>query len=333
MSGRGPVRAAIVGAGLMGRWHARAVAHAGSIVVAVIDADAARATALAAEHPGARASATLGVATSAGGIDAVHICAPLGAHDALAREALDAGCHVLVEKPLVETATATAALLDVAARRGVLVCPVHQFPFQRGVREIIARLPELGPVLHVQALSCSAGAGSGDGDARDRVAADILPHPLSLAAAILDGAMADVPWRVQRAAPGELVIMGRSATASISIVVSMGGRPTTNALHVIGARGSAHADLYHGFAVVEDGAVSRARKILHPFALSGASLIAAGTNLLRRAASSEGAYPGLWELVAAFHGAVAGRSSSPVSPDRILDIARARDTILAEAHG
>lgn len=331
MRGRGPVRAAIVGAGLMGRWHARAVARAGSVVVAVIDADPARAAALAAEYPGARAAATL-ASVSGEGVEAVHICAPLAAHEPLSRDAIAMGMHVLMEKPLLATARATAALLELAAQRGVLVCPVHQFPFQRGVCEIIARLPAIGPVLHLQALSCSAGAGTGDAELRDRVAADILPHPLSLAAAILESAMSDVAWCAQRSAPGELVIMGRSGAASISIVVSLGGRPTANELHVIGERGSAHADLYHGYSVVEDGRVSRGRKILHPFALSSASLVAAGTNLLRRAATGESAYPGLRELVAAFHDAVAGRSASPITPVRILDIARARDAILAGAN-
>ena len=331
MSGRGPVRAAIVGAGLMGRWHARAIAHAGSVVAAVVDADQARAAALAAEFPGALAATSLATAKTEG-VEVVHICAPLDAHEVLAREAIGMGMHVLAEKPLLDTAPATAALLELASQRGVLLCPVHQFPFQRGVREIIARLAEIGPVLHIQTLSCSAGAGSGDAASRDRVAADILPHPLSLAAAILATAMADIAWTAQRAAPGELVVVGRCGAVSISMIVSMGGRPTANTLHMIGARGSAHADLYHGFSVMESGEVSRARKILHPFALAGANLVAAGTNLLRRAASGESAYPGLRELVAAFHGAVTSRAPSPIAPGRVLDISAARDAILASVN-
>jgi hypothetical protein len=112
------------------------------------------------------------------------------------------------------------------------------------------------------------------------------------------------------------------------MLVSMSGRPTTNSLRVVGASGSAHADLFHGFAVVESGAVSRGRKIIHPFALAGATFAAAARNLSTRALSRESAYPGLRELVAAFHSAVRGESSPPISPAQMIDVARARDAIL-----
>jgi hypothetical protein len=133
---------------------------------------------------------------------------------------------------------------------------------------------------------------------------------------------------VQRAAPGELRVSATSGAATMSALVSMSGRPTTNSLRVIGARGTAHADLFHGFAVVETGAVSRTRKIVHPFVLAGATLGAAAVNLSRRAFVRESAYPGLRELVAAFHAAVRGGAPSPISPSQTLDIARARDAVL-----
>jgi predicted dehydrogenase len=331
MTSPGPVRAAILGAGLMGRWHARAVKRAGGSVAVVVDPDASRAVDLARAHRAGYAR-TLGEAVSSGAsIDAVHVCTPLESHDALAREAIELGLHVLVEKPLVATAAATADLLRCAGERGVLVCPVHQFPFQRGVRALVAALPAIGPVVHVAAITCSAGGENSDADGRGRIAADVLPHPLSLFSAILGVPVASIDWQVSAPAPGELRAWGGAQGATLSIVVSMSGRPTRNAVHVIGARGSAHADLFHGFLVRESGAVSRARKIVQPLAHASATFGAAVGNLARRAVAGESAYPGLRTLVAEFYAAIRGTAPPPISVAQALDIAIARDAILAPA--
>jgi predicted dehydrogenase len=323
------LRAAVVGAGLMGRWHARALRHAngGAELVAVVDSDRARAASLAGEH-GARATTSLAEAIAATSIDVVHICTPLETHRAITLDAVAHGMHVLVEKPLVDSTGETEEILRAAAGRGLLVCPVHQFPMQRGVRRVIAALPRIGPVLHVEATACSAGAQDGRDDARDRVAADILPHPLSLFAAVLDAPLADVSWSAHHPRAGELLATGTVDATTLAIVVSMAGRPTTNSLRVIGARGTAHVDLFHGFAVIEGGGVSRARKILHPFALAAATSVAALANLSRRAMATESAYPGLRELVGAFYAAARGERPPPIAPGRVLDVARARDAIL-----
>lgn len=321
------VRAAIVGAGLMGRWHARAIERSGGIVAAVIDPSAAHSRELAEAH-GALQTSTLGEAVDRTSIDVVHICSPLETHVVIARETIALGKHALIEKPLVPTAGETEQILGDAAARNVLVCPVHQFLFQRGVRDVIAALPRIAPVLHVSVTSCSAGADLADAKACERVAFDILPHPLSLGVELMDAPLADIDWGVRRSAPGELLASGRAGSTTLTVLISMAGRPTANVLRVIGARGSAHADLFHGFAVIESGSVSRARKILHPFTSSGASLAHAFANLARRAMTRETAYPGLRELVARFHAAIRGDASAPIPPAHILDVARARDVLM-----
>lgn len=333
MTARGGLRAAIVGAGLMGRWHARGVRHANGLVAAVVDADLQRASTLARRHGAAVVARTLGEAASATPIDVAHVCTPLGTHEAVATEAIATGIHALVEKPLAASATVTRELLRAASERGVLLCPVHQFPMQRGMREVVRALPRLGPTLHVQTIACSAGAAEGNERLADGVAADILPHPLSLFASVIEMPLASVSWSAFRPRPGELLVAGVAGTVTLSLIVSMSGRPTTNALRLTGAKGTAHADLFHGFAVIEAPGVSRARKILHPFTLAGATLTRASGNLLRRVFVGESAYPGLRELIAAFHAAVRGEGSSPIPSARILDIAVARDAILRQATG
>src|SRR5439155_10159564 len=196
------------------------------------------------------------------------------------------------------------------------------------VQRVVAALPRIAPVLHLQTIACSAGADGSDQPSRDRVAADILPHPLSLFAAILDARFAELQWDARRAAPGELLATAAVGTTTLSIVVSMSGRPTANAMSVIGAHGTAHVDLFHGFAVIEPDAVSRIRLVVHPLSLATASLVAATTNLARRALAGETAYPGLRALVASFHAAVRGEAPTPIAPERTLHIARRRHALL-----
>lgn len=327
MSARAPLRAAVIGSGLMGRWHAAALRRAGGTVVAIADRDPSCAGALAARHPGARAVADLDAALAAG-VDVVHICTPTPSHAALAERALTAGRHSIVEKPLAPDAAATAALLHLAETRGRLLCPAHQFLFQAGVLAAARRLPALGRPLHLDLTVCSAGAAGRPEDAQDGLVAEILPHPLALARRLLAAPLADLPWQVARPRPGELRATAVVGDATLSLLVSLHGRPTANALRLIAERGTIHADLFHGYALVEGGAASRARKVAHPFLLAASTLGAASANLARRAAAREPAYPGLRQLIAACYAAVRGVAPPPIAPTEVLDVAAARDALL-----
>lgn len=311
----------------MGRWHADAAAHAGGRVVAVVDPDVTRARALAARYSGAVVAPDLDAALSATPTVA-HICTPLATHQALALRAIERGLDVVVEKPLAPDAATVRALLDAATARGALLIPTHQFLFQPGVVRALAELPAMGPLRHVESVACTAGAEGGDAAARDALLGEILPHPLALLARLLPEPLPRVAWHVEHPAPGELRATGQSGAAGISVLISTGGRPPRNELRLIAERGTAHVDLFHGFAVLETGQASRLRKIARPFALASRTLLAAGANLAGRAARAEPAYPGLRELVRRFYTAVKHRGPPPITPGEALDVALARDRIL-----
>ncbi len=328
-----PLRAAIVGAGLMGRWHAHAVARAGHAVVAVLDADAARASALTARHAGARVVADLAQLADDGPVDVVHICTPLPTHASLVRDALMRGYHVLAEKPLADSAAETASLLTLADVHGRLLAPVHQMLFQRGVQAVPAYLARIGPLLHVDFTACTAGAAHRPVYERDQVVREVLPHPLSLAARLAGVDVSTVAWRTCVSQPGELRVDGMVQETTVSMLISTGGRPTTNTVRLIGARGTVSIDLFHGFATCVMARDTRAGKLMLPFVSSGAVLTAATTNLVRRAIDREPAYPGLAALVRRFYGAVRTGTEAPVSARETLEVARAMDVIVRHAYG
>jgi hypothetical protein len=106
-----------------------------------------------------------------------------------------------------------------------------------------------------------------------------------------------------------------------------------NVLRVIGEGGTVHVDLFHGFAVREPAAVSRGREIPLHFAFGLTSLAAATSNLARRTLRREPAYPGLRELIAAFHAAAAAGAPAPIDPADVVQIATIRDMLAAPAVG
>ena len=325
------VRAAIVGAGLMGRWHAQAIHRSGSRVVAIVDRDAARAALLASRLPGRPAiTEDAGYAIREHRIDVVHVCTPVETHEAIAGAAIAGGAHVLVEKPLAGDAAAVERLHRMATEQGVLLCPVHQFLFQTGVRHASQHLADLGAVRQLDVVACSAGADGGSDADRESVALDILPHGLALARRLLGAPLASSSWQVDQGRAGELRLAGIVAETSVMIAISMHARPTENSLTVRCDRGTIRANLFHGYATIERGVPSRFEKIGRPFFGSALVFGAAASNLLARATRGETAYPGLRELVQQFHSATRGRGAPPISVDESIDVARTRDIIAAK---
>lgn len=324
------VRAVVVGAGLMGTWHAHAIRRTGAMVAGVVDLNSARVDALTARHRGARPFGRLDDALKALAPDIVHVCTPLESHVSLVRAALAARCHVLAEKPLTATARETQDLLKLADEVGRMLIPVHQFSWQRGALQLANRLPTLGPLVHLEASAASAGATGGSA-AADAVAADILPHFLALTRRFLRGPLADRPWSVVRPRTGEWRAMVSVGPISVGYLVSMAARPTYTELRLLGERGSARLDLFHGFAVFEGGPVSRSAKVARPFGMAARTVLAASGNLAHRVVLREPAYPGLTELVRRVHLAATGCGENPIPPEEILDIACARDQLVALA--
>ncbi len=96
-----------------------------------------------------------------------------------------------------------------------------------------------------------------------------------------------------------------------------------------GTTGTAHVDLFHGFAAFEGGGHSRARKLGRPFARGVGTLAHAGENLVRRGARGETAYPGLRELIRRTYASIGSGAPPPITPDETRAVAAARDAILA----
>jgi predicted dehydrogenase len=295
-------------------------------VAAIVDTNLAAASALARGRT--RAFTDLDACLEACKVDVVHVCTPVGPHVGLARRALEAGCHALVEKPLAPTLAETRSLLAAAEASGLLLAPVHQFPFQRGFRRILAARARLGELVRVSYRTCSAGGDGKPASARRAILTEILPHPVSLFLRLLP-ALDVSSLELQVFDDHDLVLAGSSGGIALDVFISLRGRPTRNELEVIGTDGSAWADLYGGYALFEGGRVSRVAKIGRPFRLGVGLVGAAGVNVAARASRWEPAYPGLRELIREFHAAAANRAEPPVAGTEALAAAELMDAVSA----
>ncbi|HET9552879.1 MAG TPA: NAD-dependent epimerase/dehydratase family protein [Anaeromyxobacteraceae bacterium] len=145
-------RVALLGAGYIADWHARALASvAGVELVAVCDVALPRARELAAKHgvPGVHGS--LEAMLAAERLDAVHVLLPPDRHEEAARALLEAGVDVLLEKPMAASAAGCEALVRQAAALGRKLGVGHNFLFAEPYERLRADLAagRLGRIDHV----------------------------------------------------------------------------------------------------------------------------------------------------------------------------------------
>ncbi len=258
----------IVGAGLMGYWHANAARRAGAYISAIADTDNEASRRLAGRCSGVETFSTVEQMLDNVKLDVLHICTPLNTHVGISELALEAGINLVIEKPVTPTAAETENILRQAASNGVILCAVHQFLFQEGVQKAKRLLNKIGRIVHIENSICSAGTDGFAGKQCDLIAADILPHPLSLMQFFIPGGISGEEWNVVRPEHGEFRISCNTKGVTIYIFISMNARPTECSLKIVGTEGTIHIDMFHGYSFLESGKVSRTHKILHPFSFS-----------------------------------------------------------------
>ena len=147
------IRAALFGTGFMGRVHTEAVRRLGNVeVVAIAGSSDARAKAFADEVGVDRSTGNRQELLEDKSIDAVHILTPNVLHFPMAKAALEAGKHVICEKPLATSVAEGEALVALAAKTGLANCTFHNIRAYPQVQNMKAMVEagDIGEVWAVQ---------------------------------------------------------------------------------------------------------------------------------------------------------------------------------------
>ncbi len=171
------MRTAVIGAGYLGRFHAQKYARLpNSTLIGVADPNEAARNAVAAES---------GVAAYAdyrellGRVDAVSVVTPTPTHQEIAAAFLDAGAHVLVEKPMTVTVAEGESLIAAAKRAGRILQVGHLERFNAAMRA-------LAPILAVPRFIESARLAPFKNRGTDvDVVLDLMIHDIDLILSIV----------------------------------------------------------------------------------------------------------------------------------------------------
>ncbi len=210
-----PIGTAIVGYGYWGPNLARNVAERPELALrALCDRDPAQRHAFGNRHPQALAVGELDAVLCDDTVEAVIVATPPKTHHAIVKRALEAGKHVLVEKPLATRLSDAQELAELAKSTGLTLMPGHTFiysPAVNAVRELI-QTDVVGDIHFVTSSRMNLGKYQSDG-----VVCDLAPHDLSILLYWLDQPVVEV------AASGSSVFQeGIAETAFLTLTFAGG---------------------------------------------------------------------------------------------------------------
>jgi predicted dehydrogenase len=128
------LKTAVIGVGYLGKFHAEKYANLdNSELVAVVDANADTAQAIADKHG---VQALTDYTSLLGKVDAVSIAAPTTLHHRIARDFLEHGSHVLIEKPITVTVDEADDLIELALANELLIQVGHLERFNAAILDL-----------------------------------------------------------------------------------------------------------------------------------------------------------------------------------------------------
>ena len=261
-----PLRVGLVGAGRWGTNYLQAIpATAKADLTCVCDIDAAARARARATAPSASVVSDLSELIEQ--VDAVVVATPAVTHAAIAIRCIDAGRHVLVEKPLATDLGAARVLVERAAEAGCTLATGHltlQHPALEALRSLLDR-DAIGDIRSVEARRTSAGAKH----RRESALWSLGPHDI---ANVLFVTRAHAP-RVQQAWARGLDEMGLVMELAGDVRVELSWHRSAAApersLRIVGTEGEARFDEVAGTVIVERGLAGE-RQL---FDLAGSTLL------------------------------------------------------------
>jgi predicted dehydrogenase len=176
-----PIRVGVVGYGYWGSKHARVLAGVPGVALTVIESEPSRLREAMMCFPAIHVALHLDEVQD--DLDAVVIATPPVSHGPVALQALRAGLHTLVEKPLATTVAAAEDLVEAADELGLTLMVGHTFEYNAAVRKLkqIISSGELGRIMYIDSARLNLGRYQNDCN----VIWDLAPHDISIVSYLL----------------------------------------------------------------------------------------------------------------------------------------------------
>ena len=339
-----PLRVAVVGAGYVATHHLAALSRLDFVkIVGLCDSHLPAAEALAKRFRIGTVAATL--ADLAGTTpDVVHVLTPPASHAALAIEAMDMGCHVLVEKPMADTAADCERMLAKSRETGLKLGVNHSDLFDPALMRALeaARNGDIGEVLSVDIIRNSEYPPYAGGPLPGMVTQGSYPfrdlgvHGLYTIEAFIGSiAQVDVQYQSRGGDPNlgfdEWQAQARSASGIGRLLLSWNARPMENRLFVRGTRGIIEVDRFTQVCRIHR--VLPGPKfigiILNAFFGAAKDVFRIPMNVLRFATGRLKPSPGIQRGAEAFARAVRDGETPPFTAEDGLRLARLLDPLCA----
>ena len=343
----GPIRfrAGLVGAGHISEFHIQALRRIPFVeIVGVCDLDRARAETLA-ERFQLKVFDSL-AALRAAGANVIHVLTPPHTHAAVATEALRAGCHAFVEKPLATDADECIRLRDLARAQGLQLGVCHSLLFDPQVKSALemVRAGRLGDVVGVDILRSSMYPPYAGGalPPQYRTAGypfrDLGIHALYLMEAFLGPIQkVDAMWQP---GSGDANLAFNEWRALVGcqrgmgqFQLSFGVRPMQHQIILQGTRGVMRLDLFLMFQASRRPAPlpKAAERIINALTDSIQPLVDVPRNVVAFARKQLRQYHGLQEMVIAFYDALDAGRAPPATADDAVSVVRFTEEVARAA--
>jgi len=196
-------------------------------------------------------------------VDIVHITTPPQTHMALATQAMKAGCHVLVEKPMALNLNEADEMIEAARINKVRLGVVHNQLFLPAVIRAKAMIEKgtIGDLIGMSITDCDP-RNSYEMLNREHwchklpggIFGEMLPHPLYLATAFLGRLEASTVYCRKLSsydwlAADELRVILEGENSVATIIASVNGPRTTTALDIFGTKASLHVSISNGVLI------------------------------------------------------------------------------------
>jgi predicted dehydrogenase len=343
------MKVGIVGGGQIATVHIPYVrSYPGAEIVGLADTDEARARSTAAQFGVANTARTLDELLERHRPDVVHVVTPPQTHAALAIKAMEAGCHVFVEKPMAVNLEEAEAMETAARRLDRKLCVDHNHLFDPALVDARRRLArgEIGELVWVETFE-GFSLGTPDNPYVQPGSADhwvhklpggifqnLAPHPAYLLLAFLDApkalhAVAQKTGRVPTSFADELRVLVTADNALGCFMVSLSIQPFMKYVNLCGTEGTIRVNLS-----TNNLTMVRTRDLPRPIArgmlgIDEAAQLVQGTvaNAVQVARGRLRPYPGMGVLIHEFYRSIADGRPTPVDGEAGREVVRVLDMV------